>query len=123
VTDTTTAPTALEIERYIQLDALWLIATGGRLGDRFNDLLPDLCVDDIDLVERTGGESTSHAELFERIVPSGDEDSPRVKLIGARVELLAARLLRSIDPKQLEREARQFDLLAAASLAAVAGDA
>lgn len=111
-----TPPTPLEVERYIQLNALWLVVTGGIFGKAFTELLPDISFDNMDIVAELDDVAVSHEDLFQIVIPSEDEDTPRANLINARVEILVAQLLRSIDTKNVASEASRFDALASSAL-------
>jgi len=122
VSDTTTAPTDLDVERYVQLAAFWTVITGDEFRDALADLLPDLAWDSL-VVEITDRErGFSHEGLFEKVIPAELDEimSDALALIHARVELLIARLLRALDGKSFERDALYFDQLAANSLGAAA---
>jgi hypothetical protein len=97
------------------MDALWLLVTGNNLiggltddDEGLSDMLPLVRLDDgIDIrsLGLIGDEEFSHAELFDRTI-SGNEDTPEALLIHARVELLVARVLRSIDPEHVKKAGR-----------------
>jgi hypothetical protein len=115
MTASTTAPTPLDVERYIQLNALWLVMGGGLLGETFNALVPDLELDNLDIVATIDGEPVSHRALFARVFRDREDDEG---LLGGRLEFLVARMLRAIDPQKLASEAAHFDTLASVNLRA-----
>ena len=66
---TGTAPTAIDVERYIELDALWTIVLNLFVN---GDLLPVLEELDVDLIASKGSEEVSRRDLFTLIVPEED---------------------------------------------------
>lgn len=84
----TVALTDLDVERYIQLDAIW--STLMLLGFE-EELLPDIDVHTLDLRVELKEESFGIRDLFNRIAPGDDDDPPA--MVSVRAAMLQAKIL------------------------------
>lgn len=114
MTTTTTAstPTDLEVERYVQLAALWIVISGNAFQETLGELLPNLSYEQLvfEITDRDRG--FSHESLFRRCIPGDRDGTPAVALTEARVDQLIARLYRALDAKSFAGEAAYFERLA-----------
>src|SRR5436190_16594558 len=84
VSNTTTAPTEIDVERYVQISALWHVITGDSFKHALDGLLPDLDLDSL-VVEITDSEKEfSHTSLFDQVIPADLDGSPALALTNAR---------------------------------------
>lgn len=110
---TASRPTAEEVDRYIELDALETLLTSGyALGGAIRKHLKavDIKEQGFDLIPLD--DQPGLIDLFGRVMPDEVEGSPAGSLIHARVDLTIARMLRSITPEQLAWSASYFEALA-----------
>lgn len=123
-TATLSSATPLDVERWIQLDALELaLLFVAQLEE--DDLVPAVDTESITVSAQPaeGGERFSTDDLFRVVLPEHVDESPVGLTIHARTCLLKARLLRSIvrNVDAIEREAVQMEAVAASHLKDAAG--
>ena len=109
-----TSTTAELDERYIALYALEMVMTSGyALGEMFGEIVDAKVLDfgnGFDLHPRDEGPSED--ECFMTAMPQERDETVEGKVISARVDLLIAKLLRSITPAAIEEKAAYFTALA-----------
>jgi hypothetical protein len=103
---------AADLERYIELRAFELLVSSNcALGQVLNDHLHSFDLEDgLEIVPEDKGKGLN--ALWAELMPEEFEGSTGGDVVGARVDLLLARMVRSITPDVVERTAQHFESLA-----------